>query len=198
MLGGGDAHAARDPDLVEDAFPDELGDTCRAPPETSHTLHIEERLIDRERLDEGCERLEDRHHLSGDLLVPVEVREHDACGWAQPERLRDRHRRANAVTTGLIRRAGNDRAAVRCPDDQRQTTERGVIENLDGRVERVHVDVQDARAGVVGIGGGHDPPSAVTVSHTTILPRASDMRPGVARYWAARSRMSSRTRAASA
>ena len=150
VLRRGDADAARQARLFEDPSAQRTGDLARTPPQPPGAAHIEERLVDRERLDERSHVAEDLHDLARDLDVAVEVRQHDDRRRAQAQRLTDGHRRADAESTRLVRGARDDRAALRRPDDDGLAAQRRVVELLDRRVERVHVDMEDAGAGVVG------------------------------------------------
>ena len=78
------------------------------PPQPPRAAHVEERLVDRERLDERRHVVEDPHDLRGHLEVAVEVRQHDDRRRAQAQRLTDGHRRAHAEAAGLVRRARDD------------------------------------------------------------------------------------------
>ena len=78
-------------------------------------------------------------------LVPREIGRHDDERRAQPDRLRHRHRRADAERPRLVARRGDDAALVGlAADGERLAAQRRVVALLDRRVERVHVDVEDA------------------------------------------------------
>jgi len=69
------------------------------------------------------------------------------CLWATPQRLRRAHRRVDAELAGRIVRRRNNPAAVRISAYyERARAERGVLEFLDGREERVEVKVGDDHA----------------------------------------------------
>jgi hypothetical protein len=53
------------------------------------------------------------------------------------------HRRVDAERPRLVRRRRHDSSRGARPDEHRFAAQLGVIALLDGRVERVHVDVQD-------------------------------------------------------
>ena len=61
VLRGGDADAAGQPRLLEDPPPQEDRDLPGAPPQPTRAAHVEEGLVDRERLDDGRELMEDLH-----------------------------------------------------------------------------------------------------------------------------------------
>ena len=59
--------------------------------------------------------------------------------------LRHRHRRVDAERARLVARGGDDAAAVGLSaDGERLAAQRRVVALLDRRVERVHVDVENA------------------------------------------------------
>jgi hypothetical protein len=86
----------------------------------SYALHVEERLVDGQRLDHRRDRLEHGHHLLRHRLVPVEMRHHDLGRRAQAHRLADGHRGADSVSSRFVGRTGDHRATIGCTDDQRQ------------------------------------------------------------------------------
>jgi hypothetical protein len=61
VLGRGDPDAAGQTRLVHHAPAEHDGDPARAPPQPARPAHVEERLVDRERLDEGRDVVEDAH-----------------------------------------------------------------------------------------------------------------------------------------
>ena len=66
------------------------------------------------------------------------------CGH-RPHRARHRHRRAHAERPRLVAGGGDDAARCgRAADGDRLAAQLRVVALLDGRVERVHVDVEDA------------------------------------------------------
>ena len=89
------------------------------------------------------ELAEDHEHLRGDLAVAPEARRHDDRLRAAPERLAHRHRGMHAEAAHLVARGRDDAASAGAADDHRLAGELGPVALLDGRVERVHVHVQD-------------------------------------------------------
>jgi molybdopterin biosynthesis enzyme len=59
------------------------------------------------------------------------------------------------------------------PDDDGLAHQLGMLEQLDRREERVHVDVQQVRGEVVDRRGGDLPPAAVLLAHAAILSPAA-------------------------
>jgi hypothetical protein len=62
---------------------------------------------------------------------------------AEFERLEHRHRRAATELAGLVVGGGQNAAPVLAGDRQRKPAQRRIIPFFDGRVEAVHVDVDD-------------------------------------------------------
>src|SRR5690606_34532925 len=167
-------------------------DPARAAQQAPRAAHVEEGLVDGQRLDQRRHVAEQPHHLRRHLEVAVEVGLHGDRRGAQAQRLRHRHRRAHAEPARLVRGTGDDPPALGGADDDRLALQTRIVEHLDRGVEGVHIDVQDAGAGVVRAFRRDDPAGAVAASHATILTGTADV------YCAARSSTSSRTRAASA
>jgi hypothetical protein len=57
----------------------------------------------------------------------------------------------HAVRPGLIAGSGDNAAATGTTDDHRSVGEGGIQEHFHGRVERVHVDMEDAGPGQVAV-----------------------------------------------
>src|SRR5262249_42458000 len=74
-----------------------------------------------------------------------EVGRHDDETGTPPHRLRHRESRPHAERTRLVARGGDHAAPLRvAADDDRLAFELRIVTLLDGPVERVHVDVEDA------------------------------------------------------
>ena len=71
---------------------------------------------------------------------------------AQPPGARGRHRAAHAVLPRLVAGGAHHAARTRAADHHRLAAQLGPLAHLDRGEERVHVDVQDRAAGVVGVG----------------------------------------------
>ena len=87
--------------LIGDGAPDGDGDGGRVTEERLGAGHVEERLVDRDRLDERREASQDGHHLAADrrVLAPVDGQE-DARGHSAP-----------AVRSGIAERTPKARAS---------------------------------------------------------------------------------------
>ena len=139
---------ARDPDrdrqadALEHVAAEPRGDLGRRPGDPLHPAHVEERLVDREPLDERASVVEDAR------TPPCSPRRTRGSGagrrslGAEPPRLRAAHRRADAVRLRLVARGQHDAAA----DDHRPAAQPRVVALLDRREERVEVGVEDLRA----------------------------------------------------
>jgi hypothetical protein len=103
---------------------------------------IEERLVDRQRLDQRGESQHHAAHLAAGLGIFFHVGPDDLGVRAKPQRLVHRHRRSDAVSAGDIAGGGNDTAAA-AADDHRFGCKRGVVAFLDRGVERVAIDMGD-------------------------------------------------------
>ena len=109
---------------------------ARDPPEPAD---VEERLVDREPLDQRRRLPEDLEHRLARLGVGREARRHDDGARAQPARLRTAHRGAHPVRLGLVARREHDPAA----DDHRAPAQLRGVALLDRGEERIEVGVQD-------------------------------------------------------
>ena len=107
---------------------------------------VEERLVDRQRLDQRCRVLEHLEHRPARLGVRVGSRVGDDQAGAQPARLPSVHRRAHAERLGLVARGEHDTAA----DGDGLAAQARVVALLDRREEAVEVGVEDRGATVRG------------------------------------------------
>ena len=105
--------------------------------------HVEERLVERQRLDQRRHRLQDLEHARADVGVGVVPRRHDDRVGRHLQRARHRHRAAHAERPHLVRRRQHHAAPGVAAHDHRPAAQGRVVALLDGRVERVHVHVQD-------------------------------------------------------
>jgi hypothetical protein len=102
---------------------------------------LEERLVDRDALDERggvAEDLEDR--LAGRRVGGHPGRHHDRL-WTERPGLPDPHRGADAEGFGLVAGGQHDTHA----HEHRAIAQCGVVALLDRRVERIQIGVQDGR-----------------------------------------------------
>ena len=136
-----DAHRQREPDLLEDPAPQAGGDLHRRAGDPLHAAHVEERLVDRQPLDQRRHVVEDPIHGLARLGVGREARrDHDRLR-AEPASLPAAHRRLDAEGLGLVARREHDSAA----DDHRLPAQPRIVPLLDRREEGVEVCVQDRR-----------------------------------------------------
>ena len=85
-----------------------------------------------------------RPHVPRVLAVERVARPHEHRVRAAADRLGGAHRRVDAEPPGDVVRGRDDAAPVRvAADDQRLRAQLGVLELLDGGVERVEVEVRD-------------------------------------------------------
>ena len=104
---------------------------------------VEVGLVERERLDEWRVLGEDRPDLVRDRPVDVETRLHEDQLRALPPGGDRGHGRADAELAGLVAGGRHDAPLARPADCDRLAAELGIVALLDGRVEGVHVDVDD-------------------------------------------------------
>ena len=148
-LGGGHADRAGQPMLTVDAGPDPPGDGGGRPQPPDGPADVQERLIERERLDLGGHPAEQGHDLLGDGAVDPVARRHEHGLRAQPPRPADRHGRPHPERARLVAGRQHHAAAADGAHDHRFPGQLRPVPHLDAGVERVHVHVQDAAAGVV-------------------------------------------------
>ena len=147
-LGGGHSHRGAETGLLADGVLQGAADALAVAEGPPALRHVEEGLVDRDGLDHGGEAPQDGHHLlrDGGVLLHVRV-EVDTLG-AEPPGFRDGHGAAHAELAGFVGRGGNDTPpppALRIgANDDGLAQESGTVALLDGRVERVHVEVEDA------------------------------------------------------
>ena len=114
-------------------------DLGRRPGEALHAAHVEERLVDREPLDERGRVLEHPEHRLARLGVGGHPRPDDDRVRAEPPCLAAAHGGADAVGLRLVARREDDAR----PDDHRPAAEPRIVPLLDRRVEGVDVSVED-------------------------------------------------------
>src|SRR5262249_59747842 len=86
---------------------------------------------------------EDRADLLRDRPIDVEPRFHEDELRAPPLRGDRRHGGPDAEPAGLVARGRHDAALARATDRDGLAAELRIVPLLDGRVERIHVDVND-------------------------------------------------------
>jgi hypothetical protein len=105
--------------------------------------HVEECFVERQTLHERRVLVKDAEHRARHFLVALEARRHADRVRTAAQRLAHRHRGVHAVLAHFVAGGGDDTAAASSADDQRLATQLRIVECFNGRVERVHVDVQD-------------------------------------------------------
>ncbi len=136
-----DADGDRQPDLVPHAASKRARDLERRADAALHPAHVEEGLVDRQRLDDRRRVLENAEDGLRRLRVGLEARRHDDRLRAELSRAALAHRGAHAERLRLVARGEHDAH----PDDHRLRLEARLVPLLDRGEERVQVGVQDRR-----------------------------------------------------
>ncbi len=160
--GGGEAGAVADPPLD---LARHVGAVAEEPDAAGD---VEESLVQRQAFHLVRELAKHLEYLRRDLAVALEARRHDHRMRTAPECLAHRHRGVHAEAAHLVARGRDHAAAAGAADDQRLARELGPVVLLDGRVERVHVDMQDRALRIV-----HDSESTVNTSPIIIVTPSS-------------------------
>ena len=129
----------RQPDLVEHARAQPHGDLLRRPRDPPQPADVEERLVDRQALDQRRRVAEDLEHRLARLGVGGHARRDDDRVGAEPPPLAAAHRRLDAARLRLVARGEHHPAA----HDDRLAAQPRVVALLDRRVERVQIGVED-------------------------------------------------------
>lgn len=138
-LGAGDPDGDGQPDPLADLAPQACGDLDGRPRVALQPADVEERLVDRDPLDQRCglvEHLEDRPARVG---IRGHPRWDDYCLWTQATGLRATHRRSYAARLRRVAGGQHDPG----PDDDRSIEERRIVALLHRRIERVQISVLD-------------------------------------------------------
>ena len=137
----GDADGDRQADPLENVSAQPHRDLGRRPGEPAHPAHVEERLVDREALDQRGRVLEHLEHRLARLDVGREPRLDDDRVRAEAARLPAAHRGADPERLGLVARREHDAAA----HDHGAAAQAGIVALLDRREERIEVGVENRR-----------------------------------------------------
>ena len=107
---------------------------------------IQECLVDRDALDIGRIMFENLKRLCGDFLVEFHMgTDEDRVGTLLVGRPRG-HGGMDAELARFVGAGGDDAAFVGTgSDDNGPTAPLGMVQELDGREERVHIDMEDRR-----------------------------------------------------
>jgi hypothetical protein len=109
---------------------------------------VEVGLVERERLDQRRHGAEEREHLGRHGPVFTEIGRHHRELRTEPDRTRHRHGGAHAERASLVARGGHHAAALRpAADGDRLPAQFRPVALLHGRIEGVHVDVDDPAHG---------------------------------------------------
>ncbi len=121
--------------------PQSRRDLRRLAGEPLEAANVEERLVDRQPLDERRRVLEHREHRLARIGVRGHPWRHDERLRAQPPSLSATHGGADAKSLGLVARSEDDSAA----HDDRTPAQARIVPLLDRCEERVEVGMQDRR-----------------------------------------------------
>ena len=135
----GDADRDRQTDALAHRASKPLGDLDGLTGDPAHAAHVEERLVDRQSLDERRDVVEDPVGRLARRGVGVHPRRNDDRVRAEAPRPAERHRRLHAEGLRLVARREDHAGA----DDHRPPAQARVVALLDRRVERVQIRVED-------------------------------------------------------
>jgi hypothetical protein len=136
----------REPGLATDLGAQTGRHRDRITEEAGASGHVEERLVERQRLDRGREAGEDREDSAALATVFPHVAGNEDGVRAETACLEGGHRGMDAEGACLVARRGDDAAGRPSADDHRAAAQRGVVALLDGGEEGVHIGVEeDAR-----------------------------------------------------
>ena len=131
------------PELAGDARPDQRGHLRRGAEQQGGPAHVEERLVQGQRLDQGGDVQEDLAESVRVRTVGLEVGRDEHGVRAQPAGPDARHGRVEPAGPGQVG-GGHDHAARRrAADHHRPAGERRILQHLDRGVEGIQVDVED-------------------------------------------------------
>jgi hypothetical protein len=139
--------AGRQADLLADGRLDPAGDPLRRAEERLAPGDVEERLVDRDLLEQRREPPQDLHDAPALAAVLRAVDGEEGAARAERGRRPERHRGMDAEGTGLVAGSRHHPAGLRvAPDDDRPAAQLGPVALLHRREERVEVDVEDRGA----------------------------------------------------
>ena len=146
-LGRRHPDARREADLAAHRLADLPGDRLRGTEEGLAAGHVEERLVDRDLLEQRREPPEDLHDAPALAAVLRAVDGEEGAARAERGRRPERHRGMDAEGTGLVAGSRHHAPGPRvAPDDDRAAAQLGPVALLHRREERVEVDVEDRGA----------------------------------------------------
>ncbi len=113
---------------------------------------VEKGFVDRQRFNERRQGEHRSANFASNLNIFRHVRFDDDGIGASSFGFEHRHCRTNAVSAGHVARRGDD-AALAATDDDGFVGNVGIVALLDGRIERIAVDVRDRQAVKLGMAG---------------------------------------------
>ena len=138
-LRAGDADRQRKADTLAHLAPQPHGDARRTADTALHAAHVEERLVDRQPLDERRRVVEHLEHRLARRGVRVEAGAHDGRVRAQAQGRPVAHRRADPAGLRLVTRREHDTHA----HDHRPAAQAGVVPLLDRGEECIEIGVEN-------------------------------------------------------
>ena len=139
----GNAGGGRQPGLGADVGADHLGDIGRERDVAVVLGDVEIGLVEAQRFDQRGVAGEDIADLARDRAVGVEARLDEDKFGAAAARGHGRHGRAHAEFPRLVAGGGDDAAFAGAADGDRLAAQVRIVALLDGRIERIHVDMDD-------------------------------------------------------
>ena len=129
--------------LIEHPAPERARHVNRRAEQLLCAGQIDKGFVERQRLDDRTETFENLADFARDLDIAAHpAADKDSIG-TELAGLRSRHRGAHAIFPRFVRGRGHDPAQAAAADDYGLSAQLGTVENLDRRVERVHVGVRD-------------------------------------------------------
>ena len=128
-------HGDREPYLVAHLAAKSHGDLGRGSRDPLEPPDVEERLVDRESLDQRGGPLENGEYGLARLCIRRHPRRHEDRPRAQRPRPRAAHRRPDSARLGFVAGGEHDSAA----DDHGTTSQAGIVSLLDRGIESVEV-----------------------------------------------------------
>ena len=136
-------HRARQSELAAHPLTYGLGDGRAVSQQLAGSGHVQEGLIERDAFDQWGHVFEDGVQPPALLHVAVEPSVDEHGRRAQAAGHCRRHGRVHAEHAGLVGAGGHHAAPSRPADDDRQTGQRRIVEDLHRCEEGVHVHMED-------------------------------------------------------
>ena len=134
---------------------------------------VDEGLVERQRLDQRGELAQHLHDPLARVAVGVEAPAEERGVRTAGARLAARHRRADAVAPGLVRRGGHHAPPAGAADDDGLAAQRGLVALLDGGEEGVQVEVEDRRGRTHAAHPRSPPMSSTGATRAGVRPQGS-------------------------